>query len=151
MKSTSQVLSATSGGSLPAARSDGALSTGRRKLIDTLLKTILAFNLTIPVVLLTWSDAPVSERTQQFISIVLATLVQAIAYPDFFKPAISVLVYSHVLEMGMLVAISITVAHGYSVVAFGLTIAGKDIETKSFFKTSTLLISLVLFGRLLAG
>ncbi|KIX07704.1 uncharacterized protein Z518_02358 [Rhinocladiella mackenziei CBS 650.93] len=104
-----KVLSATGG---------GLLSAGRRKLIDTSIKMTLALIVTIPVVVLAWSDVSVSERTKQYVSIVLETLVQAVAYPEFYKPAISTLIYNHILEMDMLIVIAITAAYGYSVVAF---------------------------------
>ncbi|CRK14697.1 hypothetical protein BN1723_012583 [Verticillium longisporum] len=51
-------------------------------------------------------------------SFALAILVQLIAVPEFYRPAISALVYSHVLEMDMLVVISITAAFLYSIARY---------------------------------
>lgn len=53
--------------------------------------------------------------------------------------------------MGTLVVISITAAYGHSVVAFSLEHAGYELETREFFETSCLFITLVLFGRLTAS
>ncbi|KID86765.1 cation transport ATPase [Metarhizium guizhouense ARSEF 977] len=130
---------------------DPSVSSGRKRLYDQLIKTILAAVFTIPVLVLAWGSTPVSERTRGIISLVLATLVQIIAIPDFYRPAIGALIHSCTIEMDMLVVISITAAYVYSVVAFGFRMAGKPLETSEFFETSTLLITLVILGRLVAA
>lgn len=104
--------------------------------------------LTIPVVVLSWSHNPISRQTREIVSLVLATFVQAIAVPEFYVGAVKSLVFSRVIEMDMLVVISITAAYFYSVVAFGLYEAGIDVKEAAFFETSSLLITLVLLGRL---
>ncbi|XP_044716437.1 e1-E2 ATPase domain-containing protein [Hirsutella rhossiliensis] len=119
-----QRIGTLSGGLAPPC-SDPSVSSGRKRLFYQLIKTTAAACFTIPVAL--------------------------IAVPDFYLPAISVLVRSGALEMDMLVVISITAAYTYSVVAFGFLIAGRPLETKAFFETSTLLITLVLLGRLVAA
>lgn len=136
---------------LAPPRDDPSISSGRKRLYDQLIKTVISAILTIPVVVLAWGDNLVEENTRAYISIVLATFVQLIAIPDFYKPAISALVHSRTIEMDMLVVISITAAYTYSVVAFGFRVAGKPLETSEFFETSTLLITLVLLGRLVAA
>ncbi|CRK33568.1 hypothetical protein BN1708_006065 [Verticillium longisporum] len=135
---------------LAPPQADPSLASGRKRLFDQLLKTCLAAVLTIPVVVLAWGDNLVDDKTRAYVSIVLATLVQLIAVPEFYQPALSALVFSHVLEMDMLVVISITAAYLYSIVAFGFRMANKPLETKEFFETSTLLITLILLGRLIA-
>ncbi|PNY24098.1 P-type cation-transporting ATPase [Tolypocladium capitatum] len=141
---------ALSGGLAPP-RDDPNVSSGRKRLYDQLIKTVVAACFTIPVVVLAWGHDLVNERIKAFVSIVLATIVQLIAVPDFYHPAISALVHSGSLEMDMLVVISITAAYTYSVVAFGFMMAGNPLETEAFFETSTLLITLVLLGRLVAA
>lgn len=141
-----------SGGNLAPPRTDSFLDAGHRRLIWVLGLTSAAFVLTMPVVVMEWgSFDTIPHTTVLIISIVLGTLVQCIAYPEFYKPAISSLIYNRVLEMDMLVVISITAAYGYSIVASGLIFDGRDLETEPFFETSTLLITLVLLGRLLAA
>ena len=115
------------------------------------LNTISSAIFTIPVVVLAWSNNPVSYSVKSIISLVLATVVQAFAIPEFYIGALKSLIYSRIIEMDMLVVISITVAYGYSVVAFGLIHAGHKLEQGEFFQTSTLLITLVLLGRWLAA
>lgn len=136
---------------LAPPRDDPSISSGRKRLYDQLAKTIAAAVLTIPVVVLAWGDNLVEERTRALISIVLATLVQLIAIPDFYRPAIGALIHSGTIEMDMLVVISITAAYLYSIVAFGFRMAGNPLETSEFFETSTLLITLVILGRLVAA
>lgn len=113
--------------------------------------TALTAVLTIPVVVLAWSKTPVPLQTRGIVSLVLATFVQAIAVPEFYVGAIKSLVFSRVIEMDMLVVISITAAYVYSVVAYSLTESGTELEQEAFFETSSLLITLVLLGRLMAA
>ncbi|KEF55622.1 uncharacterized protein A1O9_08372 [Exophiala aquamarina CBS 119918] len=137
---------------LAAPHGDTHLDEGKRRLIRVFTLTTAAFILTAPVVALEWGKpTSVSEHTSLVVAIVLATMVQAIAIPAFYIPAISSLIYNKVVEMDMLVVISITAAYVYSFVGAGLFFANIELETKPFFETSTLLISLVLFGRLLAA
>lgn len=138
-------------GGLAPPKADASISRGRRHLYDQLLKTCAAAILTIPVLVLAWGKTNVAEETKAIISLVLATFVQMIAVPDFYRPAISALVHSGAVEMDMLVVISITAAYAYSVVAFGFRMAGKPLEQSEFFETSTLLITLVILGRLIAA
>ncbi|KIV92664.1 copper-translocating P-type ATPase [Exophiala mesophila] len=146
------ILDQLPGSKLAPPRKDSTLDAGRRRLVRVATLTLISFILTMPVVVMEWGDfTTVPHNTVLIISLVLGTFVQAIAYPEFYRPAVSALVFNNVLEMDMLVVISITAAYGYSVVAAGLSLAGRSTETAPFFETSTLLITLVLFGRLLAA
>lgn len=147
-----KVLEMIPGASLAPPSQDESLTAGQTRLRNVFWTTVAAFCLTIPVVVLSWANPPVSEHTILYVSIVLATLVQIIAVPEFYRPALSALLYNRVVEMDMLVVISISAAYGYSIVAFGLILAGKGAEsTEPLFETSTLLISLILLGRLVAA
>ncbi|OQV00596.1 hypothetical protein CLAIMM_06074 [Cladophialophora immunda] len=139
------------GASLCPPQNDAKLADGRRRLVKMAWFTALAAALTIPVVVLAWADTPVPYATRSVVSLVLATLVQALAIPEFYAGAMKSLIYSRVLEMDMLIVISITAAYVYSVVAFSLTHAGFTLEIGEFFETSSLLITLVLLGRLVAA
>jgi Cd2+-exporting ATPase len=139
----------TSGPAPPTV--DASLSGGRRRLYDMLIKVVLATCLTIPVVVLAWSDTSVNQHTKIYISICLVTVVQLLAIPEFYRPAISLLIRRRVIELDMLVVISITAAYFYSAAAVGFTLAGKPFEVKEFFEISSLLITLVLLGRLVAA
>ncbi|KAK6496292.1 hypothetical protein TWF481_002317 [Arthrobotrys musiformis] len=145
------LLSSIKGASLAPPGNDANLVNGRRRLIRTAWITGVAMALTIPILALNWSNNPVPYSKRSIVSLVLATFVQALAIPEFYAGAITSLVYSRVIEMDMLVVISITAAYAYSVVAFALTHAGYVLETGEFFETSSLLIALVLLGRLIAA
>ena len=139
------------GASLAPPDADPSITKDNKRLLMMTWYTIVAATLTIPVVVLNWAPNPVSVQTRGITSLILATCVQAIAVPEFYTQAIKSLVFSKVIEMDMLVVISITAAYAYSVVAFALTEAGVDLEQEAFFETSALLITLVLFGRLIAA
>lgn len=147
-----KVLEMIPGAALAPPSQDESLTAGARRLRNVLWTTVVSFCLTIPVVVLSWANPPVPEHTILYTSIVLATMVQAIAVPEFYRPALSALYYNRVVEMDMLVVISISAAYGYSIVAFGLVLAGKGTDnTDTLFETSTLLISLILLGRLVGA
>lgn len=139
------------GTSLAPPIADPAIAKDNKRLLQMTWYTIVAAALTIPVVVLNWAPNPVPAQTRGITSLILATCVQAIAVPEFYTQAIKSLVFSKVIEMDMLVVISITAAYAYSVVAFALSQEGIELEQEAFFETSTLLITLVLFGRLIAA
>lgn len=130
---------------------DPSLVEGKRRLVNMTLFFALSAIFTIPVVVLSWSRNPVPRQTREITSLVLATCVQGIAVPEFYVGAIKSLVFSRVIEMDMLVVISITAAFFYSVVAFALYEANISVKEAAFFETSSLLITLVLLGRLVAA
>lgn len=139
------------GGELAPPEPDAAHSEGKKRLRSMALATLVSSVFTVPVVVLSWSENPVPDQTRQIISFILATFVQAVAIPEFYVGALKSLVFSKVVEMDMLIVISITAAYGYSVVAFALAEAGVELEEDAFFETSSLLITLVLLGRLMAA
>ncbi|CAG9983771.1 unnamed protein product [Clonostachys byssicola] len=136
---------------LAQQQSDPQLVNSRRRLWDQLIKAGLAAIFTIPVAVVAWSEDLVSERAEAIIGLTLGTVVQCIAIPEFYRPALSALWYSRAVEMDMLVVMSITAAYVYSVIAFGFGMAGKPLDEGQFFETSTMLITLILLGRLIAA
>jgi Cu2+-exporting ATPase len=128
-----------------------SISEDQKRLIRMSWMTAIAAIFTIPVVVINWAPNPLSHRTIDIASLVLATVVQGIAVPEFYINAVKSLVFSRIVEMDMLVVISITAAYGYSIVAPSLTEAGYSLEEDAFFETSSLLITLVLLGRLVAA
>ncbi|KAK3938610.1 P-type cation-transporting ATPase [Diplogelasinospora grovesii] len=130
---------------------DPAVSRGQRRFYQLLLYTVLSTVMTIPVVALAWGETLTSEYIRGIVSFVLGSLVQALAVPVFYKPALRALFLYHALELDMLVVVGISAAYMYSIVAFSCRMAGQPLETAAFFETSTLLITLVMLGRLLAS
>ncbi|TDZ40591.1 P-type cation-transporting ATPase [Colletotrichum spinosum] len=136
---------------LAPPRDDPSIAMGRKRMRDKLIKTILAAVLTIPICVFSWGQTDVDIKTKSIVSLVLASHVQLIAVPEFYKPALSTLIRARKVEMDMLVVISITAAYTYSLVAFGYRMANRDLKTKEYFETSTLLITLVLLGRMISA
>lgn len=138
------------GASLAKLSSTDHVAKERRQYHSMLWKTIASAVFTVPVLVLAWGSVDISDTNSLIIQLVLATVIQGIAVPEFYVRALKSLVYSRVLEMDLLVVISVTAAYGYSVVAFALEESGIKLEQEAIFETSTLLITLVLFGRLFA-
>ncbi|KAJ3577081.1 hypothetical protein NPX13_g3483 [Xylaria arbuscula] len=130
---------------------DQQLASGRKRFLTLLVETTASFIFTIPVLVLAWGETHVEENAKAIVSLVLGSLVQLLAVPVFYKPALKSLILHRVLELDMLVVVAITAAYIYSVVAFGYLISGQPLATEAFFETSSLLISLVMLGRLVAS
>ncbi|KAI3337220.1 heavy metal translocatin [Xylariaceae sp. AK1471] len=136
---------------LAPPENDQQLASGRKRFITLLAQTITSFTLAIPILVLAWGETHVEQDTKAIISLVLGSLVQFLAIPVFYKPALQSLIRYGVFELDMLVVVGITAAYLYSIVAFGYFMAGAPLETGSFFETSALLISLIMLGRLVAS
>ena len=145
-----EVLS-TSNGQLAPPRRDKALAGGQKALFLKLMRFAIATVMTIPVVVLSWGDPPISYNTRSTTALILATGVQLVAVHEFYIPAFKALIFSKSVEMDILVVISITAAYLYSIIAFSLTHAGYTLKEGEFFETSTLLITLVLLSRLVSA
>ncbi|KAL9089351.1 MAG: hypothetical protein Q9159_002567 [Coniocarpon cinnabarinum] len=141
------------GGNVQLAPLEKNDELGREKahLITMATKTTLSIMLTIPICVLAWSNAKASESTKGIVSLILASLIQAIAVEEFYWKAFKSLFRNGSIELDMLVVISVTAAYVYSVIAFGFLMAGRPLNIKQFFETSALLVSLILLGRLLAS
>ncbi|KAI8952402.1 E1-E2 ATPase-domain-containing protein [Xylaria longipes] len=136
---------------LAPPQNDHQLASGRKRFIILLVETIASFAFTIPVLVLAWSETHVKNDTKAIVSLILGSLVQFLAIPVFYKPALKSLIRYGVLELDMLVVVAITASYIYSIVAFGYMMSGRPLETGSFFETSSLLISLIMLGRLVAS
>lgn len=127
---------------------DHATATDNDHLRETLHMTLLSACLTIPVLVMSW--APLTPHTIAYgsSSLALATLVQCIVAGPFYPKAVKALLFSSMIEMDLLIVISTTTAYVYSVVAFVYETRGEPLSTGSFFQTSTLLVTLIMCGRL---
>ena len=127
---------------------DHRTATDREHLRETLYMTLLSACLTIPVLVMSWAPLPPHAIAYGSISLALATLVQCIIAGPFYPKAVKALLFSRMIEMDLLIAISTTTAYVYSVVAFVYETRGKPLSTGGFFQTSTLLVTLIMCGRL---
>ncbi|KAL1958560.1 hypothetical protein VTO42DRAFT_4157 [Malbranchea cinnamomea] len=135
----------------PLELSDPAAAAGKKRMYAMLVKTILAAIFTIPVAVFAYAEVPKNTRWRAILSLILASIVQMLALYEFYKPALSSLVFNRTVELDMLVVISISAAYGYSLIATVFLVEGKPLETEEFFETSTLLVTLILLGRWIAA
>ncbi|KAL8906376.1 MAG: hypothetical protein Q9207_002088 [Kuettlingeria erythrocarpa] len=81
------------------------------------------------------------------VSLALATIVQVAVAGPFYPSALRALIFSHVIEMDLLVVLSTSTAYLFSVVSFAYHVIGRPLPTGEFFETSTLLVTLIMLGR----
>ena len=134
--------------SLAPLSSDHATAIDTEHLRKTLYVTLLSALLTIPVLIMAWAPLPPCKIAYGSSSLALATLVQVVIAGPFYPKALRALVFSGMIEMDLLVVISTTTAYIYSVVAFVFETRGNPLSTGEFFETSTLLVTLIMCGRL---
>lgn len=106
-----------------------------------------ALILTVPVLVLAWAPIDHEKLAYAHASIVLASVVQIVAWVKFLPGGLRSLWYSRVLDMDFLISLSTTTAFVFSTVLYAYRVAKKPLETQSFFETSTLLVTLILLGR----
>ena len=134
--------------SLAPLSSDHATATDTKHLRETLYMTLLSALLTIPVLIMAWAPLPPHKIAYGSSSLALATLVQVVIAGPFYPKALKALLFSGMIEMDLLIVISTTTAYIYSVVAFAFETSGNPLSTGGFFETSTLLVTLIMCGRL---
>lgn len=127
------------------------IASGRAHIRLMLFKTIVSTALTIPVLVMAWAPLPDHEIKYGAASLVLATIVQIYVAGPWYISAFNALFVSKMVEMDMLVVLSTTVAYVYSIIAYGFLAAKEPLSTGSFFETSTLLVTLIMVGRLVSG
>ncbi|KAF2110678.1 E1-E2 ATPase-domain-containing protein [Lophiotrema nucula] len=111
---------------------------------------LLALAFTLPILVLRWSPIDHNNLVYAHVSLALATLVQIIATEEFVPGAFKTLIHSGVFDMDFLIALSSTTAYIFSVISYVFQIRHKPLETGSFFETATLLVTLILLGRVVS-
>ncbi|KAJ4297591.1 hypothetical protein N0V90_005484 [Kalmusia sp. IMI 367209] len=133
---------------------DPVLYTGARHVRHVGYMTLLSLLLTIPVLVLSWAPLPDKEHKEILfgsISLTFATIIQFVVAGPFYPKALKALIFSKVIEMDLLIVLSTSAAYIFSVVAFGYLASHKPLSTGEFFETSTLLVTLIMFGRFVAA
>ncbi|EKD16690.1 uncharacterized protein L3040_001431 [Drepanopeziza brunnea f. sp. 'multigermtubi'] len=133
---------------LAPARPYAELESGSKHVKETFLMTLLSTVLTIPVLVLAWAPLKPRKTLYGSISLVLATIVQSVVAGPFYTSALKALIFTRVIEMDLLIVLSTTAAYTFSVVAFAYQVSGNPLSTEEFFQTSTLLVTLIMVGRL---
>ncbi|KAK3322947.1 E1-E2 ATPase-domain-containing protein [Apodospora peruviana] len=137
---------------LAALRPDPTLAAGIRHVWYMAFMTGLSALLTIPVLVLSWAPLPnVPDIAKGAASLPLATIVQFVIAGPFYPTALKSLIFSRIIEMDLLIVLSTSIAFTFSVVSFTFMATGHPLSTGHFFETSTLLVTLIMVGRLLAA
>lgn len=129
---------------------DPALAAGSKHVHHSGFMTLLSAVLTIPVLVMAWAPIPERKIAYSSASLALATVIQVVIAGPFYPKALKALLFSRVIEMDLLIVLSTSAAYIFSVVSFGFLVAGKPLSTGQFFETSTLLVTLIMFGRYIA-
>ena len=124
------------------------ISSGRAQLRLMLFKTLVSTVLTIPVLVISWAELPPREVAYGAASLVLATIVQVYIAGPWYVSAFKSLFFSHLVEVDFLVVLSTSTAYIYSIIAYAFLASDRPLSTGSFFETSTLLVTLIMVGRL---
>jgi len=137
--------------SLAPPRPHPALAAGRNDVRRKLYMTLFSALLTVPVLILAWAPLPRNDIAYGAISFALATIVQCVVAGPFYPTALRALLFTHMVEMDLLIVLSTTTAYVFSVVSFAYQIIGQPLSTGEFFETSTLLVTLIMLGRLVSA
>jgi Cd2+-exporting ATPase len=132
---------------LAPLQADPALAASSKHVRHIGYMTLLSAILTVPVLVLAWAPLTDHEIIYGSTSLALATIIQFVVAGPFYPKCLKALIFSHVVEMDLLIVLSTTTAYIFSVVAFGLMVSEKPLLTGQFFETSTLLVTLIMVGR----
>jgi heavy metal translocating P-type ATPase len=127
------------------------LAAGNRHVRHTGLMTLFSAAMTIPVLILGWAPLPQHNIVYGSISLVLSTIVQGVVAGPFYPSAIKALIFTHVIEMDLLIVLSTSTAYIFSIVSFAFQVKGEPLSTGEFFETSTLLVTLIILGRFISA
>ena len=136
---------------LAAPRTSSDLESGQKHVRHTAWVTLLSAALTVPVLVLAW--APLSPRPIAYgaASLALATAVQFVIAGQFYVSALRALIFTRVIEMDLLVVLSTSTAYIFSIIAFAYQVMSSPLPIGEFFETSTLLVTLIMLGRLVSA
>jgi Cd2+-exporting ATPase len=126
-----------------------AMNASRRKFPIATCMKILSAMLTMPVLVLAWATLPERKATYRAVSLALALIAQFFVIGHFYPEALKALFFARMIEMDLLIVISASTAYIFSIVVYVYTVQGRSLEVGSFFETSTLLMTLIMCGRVL--
>ncbi|KAF2203575.1 heavy metal translocatin [Delitschia confertaspora ATCC 74209] len=124
------------------------IAAGVQQTKNTCLLFLLSLVFTIPVLVFTWGPGDYSRMLYAHISLGLASVVQIIAIWEFVPGATRALFRSGLFDMDFLITLSTTTAYIFSIVSYVFRLEKRPFSN-GFFETSTLLVTLILLGRVL--
>jgi Cd2+-exporting ATPase len=136
---------------LAPPRPHAELESGSRHVRQMAYMTTLSTMLTIPVLILAWAPIPQHQVSYGAVSFALATIVQIVVAGPLYQSALRALLFTRVIEMDLLIVLSTSTAYMFSIVTFAFQVRGRPLSVEAFFETSTLLVTLIMFGRLVTA
>lgn len=136
---------------LAPPRPHAELESGGKHVRKTAYMTAFSAVLTTPVLILAWAPLPQHEVLYGAISLILATIVQIVVAGPFYPSALRALLFTRVIEMDLLIVLSTSTAYIFSIIAFAYQVRGHPLLSGEFFETSTLLVTLIMVGRLVSA
>ncbi|PBK98528.1 heavy metal translocatin [Armillaria gallica] len=138
----------------PVNEDDGEAAIDEAVALDlrrSIWRFLLSAILTIPVLVLAWSGGFESQfALRGGVALGLASLVQIFCAGHITLAAGRAVIIDHRLDADVLISLSSLSAFLYSIVSYGYNVAKHSVDLDSFFETSTLLITLILLGRLVS-
>jgi heavy metal translocating P-type ATPase len=129
----------------PSAHPSLAIGAKQTRRASIVFLATLAF--TLPVLVFAWAPVHHERMVYEHISLALATVVQGIGLREFSPAAFRSMFRFRLFGMDLLITLSTTIAYVFSVVSYVFQVRGQPLETGCFFETSTLLVTLILLGR----
>ena len=136
---------------LAAPRRSSELESGKSHVRNMTWIALLSIILTIPVLVMAWASLPHRPIAYGSASLALATVVQFVVAGPFYPSALRALLFTRVIEVDLLIVLSTSTAYIVSIVSFAYMVAGRPLPIEQFFQTSTLLITLIVLGRLVSA
>jgi len=152
---------------MPLKEQRSVAASAKKSLLKIRKELTMSAIFTFPVLIIKYvlpmfSDVGTGLSWLDFITLVCATVVQFIGKP-IFESAYSSIRYNMRANMDVLIALSTTLSYGVSLISLAFyvimgsssplledsgSVSGEDERPIMFFETSTLLITLILLGRL---
>lgn len=112
----------------------------------------MALIATIPILVLSWGTFSESTDLSRAIAmLVLATVIQVVCARKIYMSVYFTIRHGFALDSDCLVALSTSVAYLYSVIVFILHRVGQMEDEKELYESSSLLLTLVLFGKVITA
>lgn len=117
---------------------------------SSLLRFLVLLLCTIPVLVLAWMPRHTEEfKWRGAVSLPLATIVVVVGGSRIIPPAFRS-VFVRNLDADVLISLSTLSAFIYSIVAYAYNVTEGKVQLEAFFETSSLLMTLVILGRLVS-
>ncbi len=129
----------------PAKAHDEVPADIRKAAYMTMLSSVI----TVPILVLAWAPLPEHKTIYGALSLAFATVIQVVIAGPFYPRALRSLILTRVIDMDLLIVLSTSITYGFSVASFICQTKGTNLASEVYFETSTLLITLIMVGRLI--